>query len=161
VSLRAWLVSTVLLALFWLLLVNEVSAARGVLGLALGALVASVALVFRPRRLQVRRPSVALRLLGVFLYDLVVANLAVARAALSPRMAIYPQFFDVPLDLQDPGAAALLAAMVTLTPGTVSVDLDLDRRVLRVHGLLVEDPVEGVAGIKARYEARIKEIFQC
>jgi multicomponent K+:H+ antiporter subunit E len=51
--------------------------------------------------------------------------------------------------------------MVTLTPGTVSVDLDLRRRVLRVHGLLVDDEARAAATIKARYEARIREIFQC
>jgi multicomponent K+:H+ antiporter subunit E len=120
-----------------------------------------VTAMFRPQRLRVRRPGVALHLLALFLYDVVVANLAVARAALSPRMPIRPQFVNVPLDVQEPGAAALLAAMVTLTPGTVSVDLDLDRRLLRVHGLLVDDEAQAVASIKARYEARIKEIFQC
>jgi multicomponent K+:H+ antiporter subunit E len=161
VSPTNWLVSTLLLALFWLLLVNELSVAQAVLGLALGGAVAAVTGVFRPPRLRVRQPGAALRLLGVFAYDIVVANLAVARAALSPRMPIRPQFVRVPLDIQEPAAAALLAAMVTLTPGTVSVDLDLERRVLRVHGLLVDDEAQAAAVIKARYEARIKEIFQC
>jgi multicomponent K+:H+ antiporter subunit E len=156
-----WFVSTLLLAAFWLLLVNELSVAQAVLGLALGGAVALVTVMFRPQPLRVRRPAVAVHLLALFLYDIIVANLAVARAALSPRMPIRPQFVYVPLDVHQPGAAALLAAMVTLTPGTVSVDLDLDRRLLRVHGLLVDDEVQAVASIKARYEARIKEIFQC
>ncbi len=67
----------------------------------------------------------------------------------------------MPLDISEPNAAALLAGMVTLTPGTVSVDLDLQARVLTVHALLVDDEAGTVAQIKQRYEARIKEIFQC
>jgi multicomponent K+:H+ antiporter subunit E len=161
VSVINWLVSTLLLALFWLLLVNELSVAQGVLGLALGAAVAAATAVLRAPRLRVHRPGAALQLLAVFMYDIVVANLAVARAALSPRMPIRPQFVHVPLDIEEPGAAALLAAMVTLTPGTVSVDLDLRRRILRVHGLLVDDEARAAATIKTRYEARIREIFQC
>jgi multicomponent K+:H+ antiporter subunit E len=161
VTLLNWVVSTLLLTLFWLLLVNELSVAQGVLGLMLGGGVAALTFVLRPAPLRLRRPGVAIQLLGVFVYDIVVANLAVARAALSPRMPIRPQFVHVPLDIREPGPAAVLAAMVTLTPGTVSVDLDLERGVLRVHGLLVDDAAQAAAGIKARYEARIKEIFQC
>jgi multicomponent K+:H+ antiporter subunit E len=161
VSVRRWLAATALLALFWLLLVNELSLAQAVLGLTLAALVAAVTAALRARPLRLRRFGVAVQLLALFLYDIVVANLAVARAALSPRMPIRPQFFQVPLDLREPGAATLLAAMVTLTPGTVSVDLDLDHARLLVHGLLVDDERLVAAQIKARYEARIKEIFQC
>ena len=91
----------------------------------------------------------------------VVANLAVARAVLAPSLPIRPRFMRVPLDLREPNAAALLAGMVTLTPGTVSVDLDLDAWVLTVHALLADDEAAAVDAIKHRYEARIKEMFQC
>lgn len=160
-TLLNWSISSILLALFWLLLVNELSVAQGVLGLVLGGTVSALTFGFRAAPLRLRRPGVALQLIALFVYDILVANLAVARAALSPRMPIRPSFVRVPLDIGEPGPAALLAAMVTLTPGTVSVELDLDQRVLRVHGLLVDDETRTAAEIKTRYEARIKEIFQC
>jgi multicomponent K+:H+ antiporter subunit E len=150
-----------LLALFWLLLVNELSLAQAVLGLLLGAAVAAATYAAVAGLPPLRRPIVALRLLAVFAYDIAVANLAVARAALSPRLPIRPRFVRVPLDVREPVPAALLAGMVTLTPGTVSVDLDLDAGVLVVHGLLVDDEARMAAGIKTRYEARLKEIFAC
>lgn len=158
---RAWVVSTLLLTAFWLLLVNEVSVAQTLLGLLLGVAVTAVDAAFRPQGPAVRRIGAAVQLLLVFVYDILIANLAVARAALSPRLSIRPQLVRVPLDLDQPGPAALLAAMVTLTPGTVSVELDLAGRVLVVHGLLVDDQARTAAEIKARYEARVKEIFQC
>jgi multicomponent K+:H+ antiporter subunit E len=56
---------------------------------------------------------------------------------------------------------ALLAAMVTLTPGTVSVDLDRARGVLLIHALVTDDPKQTAQDIKTRYESRLKEIFRC
>jgi multicomponent K+:H+ antiporter subunit E len=154
-------IHALLLALFWLLLVNELSVAQFVLGLALGAAVAAATFALYPTLPAIRRSGVAVQLLAVFACDIVAANLAVARAALSPRLAIRPRFLRVPLDLREPVPGALLAAMVTLTPGTVSVELDLQAGLLLVHGLLVDDEARAVAAIKSRYEARIKEIFQC
>jgi len=151
----------VFFTLFWLLVANEVSAAQAVLGVVLAAAMLWVRARFGVAPLHLRRPGVALQLAALFLVDIVVANLAVARAVLAPSLPIRPRFLEVPLDLREPNAAALLAGMVTLTPGTVSVDLDLDARVLTVHALLAEDGAATVNGIKQRYESRIKEIFQC
>jgi multicomponent K+:H+ antiporter subunit E len=155
------IVAPLLLAVFWLLLVNELSLAQAALGLVLAAGTLALTSRFRAPPPPVRRAGVLVELAALFAYDLVVANLAVARAALSPAMPINPRFVRVPLDVRDPNAATLLAGLVTLTPGTVSVDLDLARRVLTVHVLLAQDEAAAVRGIKQRYEARIKEIFQC
>jgi len=154
-------VSILLMTVFWLLVVNEIDAGQVVLGLLLAVAVRWLCKPFMVSTLPIRRPGVALQLAGLFLYDIVVANLAVARAVLSPSLPIRPRFLRVPLDVREPKAAALLAGMVTLTPGTVSVDLDLDAGALTVHALLVDDENATVAEIKSRYEARIREIFQC
>jgi len=153
--------ASVLLAVFWLLLVNDVSAAQVVLAVLLGLAVPLLTLRFRATRLPVRRAGAALELAALFLYDIVVANLAVARAVLGPMSRVQPRFVRVPLDIQDPAATTLLAGMITLTPGTVSVDIDLPARVLTVHMLLVDDEQAAVREMKTRYEARIREIFQC
>lgn len=147
---------------FWLLLVNEVSAGQAVLGATLGAVAVFFARALAiSGPLPVRRAGTAVQLMTLFAYDIVVANIAVARAVLSPRLPIAPRLVRVPLDLHEPKAVALLAAMVTLTPGTVSVGIDEARRTLDVHALLATDPEALVRDIKSRYEARIKEVFQC
>ena len=154
-------VASVLLAVFWLLLVNDLSAAQIVLAVVLGLAIPPLTLRFRAARLPVRRAGAALGLATVFLYDIVVANVAVARAVLGPMSRIQPRFVRVPLSIADPAATTLLAAMVTLTPGTVSVDIDLPARALTLHMLLGDDEQAAVRQIKTRYEARIREIFQC
>jgi multicomponent K+:H+ antiporter subunit E len=113
-----------------------------------------------PRRSAWRRAAIAVRLAGVVVYDIVVANLQVARLILGPREALAPRFVWVPLDVRRPRSISLFAGIITMTPGTVSAELSDDRRHLLVHGLLVEDPDELVAGVKARYETPIRELFE-
>jgi multicomponent K+:H+ antiporter subunit E len=67
----------------------------------------------------------------------------------------------VPLDLTDPSAIAVLGAIITITPGTVTAALSGDRRYLTVHGLDVEDADTLVRSIKQRYERPLREIFEC
>jgi multicomponent K+:H+ antiporter subunit E len=101
----------------------------------------------------------ALRFAGTFLADVLVANVRVARLVLGPRDRLRPAFFAVALDVEHPFVTALLAAVVSLTPGTVSADYDPATRTLLVHGLDVDDPAAEAARIKARYERALLEVF--
>ena len=155
------LTASVLLALFWLLLVNELSAGQIALAVLFGLVLPPLTLRFRAVRPSVRRLSVAATLLGVFLYDLVVANLAVAGAVLGSMSQVRPRLVHIPLDLTEPTAIALLGGLVTLTPGTVLIDIDLPGRFLTLHALLAGDDATLARDIKTRYESRIMEIFGC
>lgn len=148
------------LALIWLLLNNSVAPGQLVLGLLLGWLIPLFTRAFWPDRVRIRRPVVLLRLVGVLLYDIVVANLAVARRILGDPDRLAPAFVEVPLDLTSDLAISLLANTICLTPGTVSARLAADRRSLLVHALDAPDPAATRAQIKARYEAPLKEIFE-
>ena len=108
-----------------------------------------------------RRPLRALHLLLQLIWDILIANVVVAALVLGPGARLRPVFFEVPLTLSDPLAISLLASMVTITPGTVSVALTPDARLLHVHALSAEDTEELLARIKARYERPLLEIFPC
>ena len=155
------LTMSVLLAIFWLLLVDELSAGQIALAILFGLVLPPVTWRFRAVRPPVRRLSVAVALLGIFLYDLVMANLTVARAVLGSMSRIRPRLVHVPLDLTEPAAIALLGGLVSLTPGTVVIDIDMAGGVLTIHSLLVGDDATLARDIKTRYESRIKEIFGC
>jgi len=85
----------------------------------------------------------------------------VARVLLGPRSALRPVFVQVPLDVEGDIAMTVLASVVSLTPGTVSADLDTEQRYLLVHALSVDNAESLVEQIKTRYEAPIKELFAC
>jgi len=152
--------SMVLVSL-WLLLGNSVSLGQVLLGIALGLAIGLAASSTLPAIPVVRSPLKAASYLMLVLRDIVVANLEVARLVVGPLARLRPRVVAVPLDIDEPVVAAVLAATVTLTPGTVSVDLDVGARVLTVHVLNAADDQSVIDGIKSRYEARLKEIFQC
>jgi len=108
---------------------------------------------------RLHRPLVALRLTVRVLLDIVVSNVEVARRVLGPDAAIHPGFVKVPLDLTDDWAITMLAGIITMTPGTLTADVALDRSYLLVHAFHIEDADAIVASIKARYEAPLKEIY--
>jgi len=145
----------------WLVIASSFTLGSLLLGAILAVLIPIFTQHFWPDRPLVRRPAAAVRLFLLVCWDIVVANWEVARLVLGPVGRIHPRFFDVPIDMEDPFVATLLASIISLTPGTVSVDVDMDRRLIHVHGLDVDDEAAVIATIKARYEAPLKEIFQC
>lgn len=107
------------------------------------------------------RPWPALRLAFVVGWDIIVANVVVARLVLGPMKRLRPAFIEVPLETQHAHAITLLASIITMVPGAVSVDIDDARTRILVHALDVEDPASLIARIKRRYEQPLKEIFGC
>ena len=152
---------TPVLTATWLLLNNSLAPGYLVLGLLLGLVIPRFTLAFWPQRVRIRRPGALLGLAGVFLQDVLLANFAVARLVIAGPRALRPAFVVVPLVLRDELAISLLANIICLTPGTVSARLSADRRELLVHALDCADTVALVATIKSRFEAPLREIFEC
>ncbi|MGB9670888.1 MAG: Na+/H+ antiporter subunit E [Halothiobacillaceae bacterium] len=147
------------LLLIWMLLNNSLSAGHLVLGSLLAVLIPRLTAPFWPEQVRIRHPGILLRFVGIVLWDILVANIIVARRILGPVEALQPGFMHIPLDVQSPLAISLLANTISLTPGTVSCDLSADRRSLLVHALHVTDVEAEVRQIKTRYEQPLKEVF--
>lgn len=151
---------SLLLVLVWLALNNSTSLGAIVFGAILGLVIPFVTAIYWPDRPRINNPLKAASFFFLVLWDIVVANFSVAKIVLFvPNSRIRPAWIAIPLDLRQPEAITLLAGTITMTPGTVSVDLSADGRALLVHCLHAPDPEGTVAEIKSRYEARIKEIF--
>jgi multicomponent K+:H+ antiporter subunit E len=146
--------------MLWLLLVNELSAGHLLLGALLGWAVPLYTARFWPEEVRVRRPLVLLRFSVVVLYDIVVANVTVARLILGPSERMQPAFLTMPLTLRSEVAISLLASTISLTPGTVSAFLSADRRCLIIHSLHTTEPDELIATIRRRYEQPLKEVLE-
>lgn len=152
--LSVWLVA------LWLLLVNRVTLGDLIVGTLLALVIPAVSRMFWPSVLDIVRYRPARRLFGVFLWDVFIANLVVAVRILSFWRTLRPTWIVIPLDLRNPTAIAVLANMISLTPGTVSSKLTPDRLELLVHVLDTDDPDGEVNNIKQRYERPLQEIFE-
>ena len=153
------LLSAILLVL-WLLLVNELSVGHMLLGTLLGWAVPQYTARFWPEEVRVYRPLALMKLLIVVLYDIVVANVTVARLILGPAERMQPAFVTMPLVLKSELAISLLANTISLTPGTVSVFVSADRRQLVIHCLHTTSPDELIATIHQRYERPLKDVLE-
>ncbi len=151
---------SLILWLAWLLL-NGFSVGQALLGLVLAVALPKVAAPFLHGVPRVRRLGPLLVFLMVILRDILLANLMVAWLILRPSSRRRPAFVSMSLELDNEFTIEILAGVVSLAPGSTSVDISTDRRTLLIHTLDVEDPDALVAQIRERYERRIKEIFQC
>ena len=152
---------SVLLALVWMLLANEIGAGTVLGAAALGIAVPLLTSVYWSRRPRIGAPLIAVQYGLIVLWDIIVANFQVAYLVLFRRGdSLKSRFVTIPLDVQTPEAIAVLAGTITMTPGTVSADLSADGRALLVHCLETGDPVATVATIKHRYERRLRRIFE-
>jgi multicomponent K+:H+ antiporter subunit E len=144
----------------WLLLQGSLAPVHWLVAAVLGLVIPRLADDFLAPASRLRAARTALRLAGVVLWDIVVANVAVARLVLDPRGTPQPAWVRVPLDIEHPTAIVLLATIITTTPGTVSCVIDEARREILVHALDGRGADGMAAQIKARYEAPLKEIFE-
>jgi multicomponent Na+:H+ antiporter subunit E len=156
---RNWF-GILLLALAWLALTGSWTPLNGLFGLALGAVAASFAREQHRQRDISPRPLKIARLALVFLYELLLSGLRVARLVLSPRMDLKPGIFAYPLQVDRDFEITLLANLITLTPGTLSVDVSEDRRTLFVHAIDCSDPEQTRRDIADGFERRILEAFR-
>ena len=152
-------VLSVVLWFIWLLLNNTASAGHMVLGALLAIFIPWFTSGFWPEKVQIRKPLLLLRYVALVLYEIMIANVVVAKMILSPARRLQPGFIAYQLKLQSPIAISLLANTISLTPGTVSCDLSEDGRSLLIHALHIDDVEAIKADISHKFEQPLKEIF--
>lgn len=149
-----------LLVAMWLLLNSSLAPGHILLAVILAIFFARTSRRDDPLRPSLRRFTVAVSLVGTVLVDVVRSNINVAGVVLRGVRGGGPGFAKVPLDLRHPQALAILAMILTATPGTVWVDLDRAAGQLTLHVLDLHDEEQWVRTIKQRYERPLMEIFQ-
>jgi len=104
----------------------------------------------------------ALSLALLFLYELTLSAVRVAILVLRPDMKkhLKPAIVAFPLTVRSDPEITLLANLITLTPGTLSVDVSKDRRVLYVHVLSMPNRQRLIDGIAGGFEKKIREVFE-
>ena len=101
-----------------------------------------------------------LRLAAFFVYELAVSSLRVVWDVITPRHLSSPGIIAVPLDVESDEEILLVSNLVSLTPGSLSLDVSDDRKTLYVHAMFVDDPVQARGEIKRGIERRVKEAFE-
>ncbi len=95
----------------------------------------------------------------LFFVELAKSAWKVALMVVSPKVDIKPGIFAYPLTVTRDFEITLLANLITLTPGTLSVDVSEDRKTLYVHAIDCSDPEAARRDIADGFERKIREAF--
>lgn len=148
----------VLLALIWGALKGEFNLANLVEGFILGYAVLFLMQPVIGKAPYFTKVVQALGLGFFFLKELIVANFSVAYYVIAPQERMHPAIEAIPLEPAKDISITLLANMITLTPGTLSIDVSPDRKYLFIHNIAVEDIEKSRKEIKETFERRILEV---
>lgn len=146
------------LTLMWMML-TRFSLGQLVLGSAVAFAASRAMAALLPARPRFRRWDLLPRLGGILAWDILRSNIAVAWAIVS-RHPRTPGFVEIPLELQDRNGLALLAIMVTATPGTAWIEYRAKTGTLLIHAFDMVEEGHWRDLIKNRYEALLMEIFE-
>ena len=133
-------------------------------GFLAGFIVGYVALwltkpLYGPTRYFERLPKV-IGLIIFFAKELLVSNLRVLWDVITPKHISRPGIIGIPLDARTDTEIMLVANLISLTPGTLSLDLSEDRRVLYIHVMFLDDIEETRQQIKQGLERRVLEVMR-
>jgi multicomponent Na+:H+ antiporter subunit E len=151
----------IVLAVVWAALMASFTLTSLLVGyvLGFGALWLAQPLFDQPQS-YFRRVWRILRLTGFFLYELVVSSLRVAWDVITPSHQSNPAIVEMPLDVESDLEILLVTNLISLTPGTLSLDVTPDRKTLIVHAMFADDPEGLVRELKDGMERMVKEVFE-
>lgn len=153
-------VFNLMLALAWAAVTEVFSLANLVVGFVIGYAVMAFALSGEPVFASyVRKVPRALAFVGFFIKALVVSNLRVAYDVLTPTHLMKPAVLRLPLEARTPGEITVLANLISLTPGTLSLEVDEERHVLYVHVMYLDGQDITLAELKD-LERRVLELLR-
>jgi multicomponent Na+:H+ antiporter subunit E len=95
-----------------------------------------------------------------YLYELVKSNVIVAYDIITPTHHMKPGVVAIPLEAKTDFEITLLANLISMTPGTLSLDISHDRKVLFVHAMYIDDPEAIRREITEKFERRVLEILR-
>lgn len=154
-------VLAVSLLVMWLLLQQSLSLGHLLLGSVIAIIAGQAMAALEPARPKVRRAYKLVHLVVLVFLDVVRSNIAVTRIILQRRSLRQTKgFLIVPLQLTDTFGLAILAGIVTATPGSAWIEYNATRSTVLIHVLDLVDEKEWIETLKNRYETLLLEIFE-
>lgn len=147
------------LALLWMLLTGNFTGPSFVFGFIIGyAALALIQIHVEGLRGYAQKVPKLVGFVLFFIKEVIKSNAVVAYDVATPNLSIKPGVVAVPLEVKSEIAITLLANFITLTPGTLSLDVSDDRSVLFVHAMYLDDEAEFLQDLK-QIEDRIIDLL--
>jgi len=151
----------ILIAMFWALLTSRLSIGNLGIGFILGYV--ALALLYPATSMKTsyfQKTVQFIRFTLVFIKELVLSSVRVANDVIKPNPNMWPGVIGIPLDAETDLEITMLANVISLTPGTLSLDVSPDRQTLYIHAMYVVNPDDLRKEIKDGLERRLLELLR-
>ncbi|MBD8070488.1 Na+/H+ antiporter subunit E [Bacillus sp. PS06] len=152
------LLLNIFLAFTWMFLGNSFTVGSLFGGYLAGLLMIFMMRRFFPQRFYLLNVIAAIKLVLLFIKELILSNIEIFKIILRPKLDMTPGIFALPTDLEKDWEITMLANLITLTPGTLVLDISDDRKTLYIHAMDLQSVEESIEGIKNSFEKAIKEV---
>jgi len=151
----------ILISLLWALLTGEVSVGNLTLGFVLGYAALVVLYPATGKKSSYFQKTLQfIRFVLFFTKELIVSSYRVALDVIKPLPLMRPGVIGIPLDAETDLEITMLANIISLTPGTLSLDVSEDRKTLYIHAMYVVNPDDLRREIKDGLERRLLELLR-
>lgn len=147
------------LTLLWMMLNRDTSLLNGILGFALGAIIVEMGLRASGKGMYISRLWSFVWFAGYFLYILVKANLDVAWEIITPGYTMKPRMIRYSVKGLTPIQVTTLANAITLTPGTLSADINDEDDMLYIHAMYAEKKSDAIKDLDELRDKLLKLVF--
>ncbi|MEL3973857.1 Na+/H+ antiporter subunit E [Rossellomorea oryzaecorticis] len=148
----------IFLAFVWMFLSVSFTSQSFIIGFLLSLAILFAFRRFFSSRFYIHRVIAVVSLFFLFLKELIMANIAVLKTILRPKLDFKPGIFALPTELETNWEITLLANLITLTPGTLVTDVSYDNKILYIHAIDIQDKNEAIDEIKNSFEKAIMEV---
>jgi multicomponent Na+:H+ antiporter subunit E len=148
----------VFLGFLWMLMTVSFEPVAFLKGYLFGLLIIFAFRRFFHSRFYLLRVVAVINLIYIFIRELILSNIAVVKTVLKPKLDMKPGIFAYPTILEKDWEITTLANLITLTPGTLVIDLSPNNKILYVHAMDISDAKESIESIKNTFEKAIMEV---
>lgn len=150
----------ILLTIVWVALTGNMEVSNFIFGFVITFIILYIISNKKARKGYFSRIPNIIIFIGYFIVELIKANLQVAFDVVTPKNYMKPGIVGIPLDAKTDLEITLLANIITLTPGTLSLDVSTDKKVLYVHSMYIDDPEDFIIDIKMGFERKLLRILR-
>lgn len=144
-------------AIIWMFLQNSYTGSSFLIGYVLGIVILLVMRRFLTFDFYMKRVWAIFKLIILFIREMTLANIDMVKIVLGPKDTIKPGIIAMPTNLETQWEITLLACLISLTPGTISMDFSDDNKIIYIHAVNSEDKEEVIKNIRENFEQTIME----
>ncbi|ELK45528.1 Na+/H+ antiporter subunit E [Halobacillus sp. ACCC02827] len=152
------IVINIIIAIMWMFLSETYNFSSFLVGYILGIVLLFVLRRFIPDSFYMKRAWKFLQLILLFIRELILSNIDIVKHVYKPKLNVQPGIFALPVDVKTNFEITLLANLISLTPGTLSVIVSEDHTKIYIHAMDMPDVEKSVNDIKETFERMILEV---